>query len=98
MSWVLLLFGSLAGGILSALSWRDRENVLMRFIAFVVPFGFGVAFWYFKIKSGNLLADFSAVSADGIASQIVTMIITSLIVTAVSKGIGFLIVKYFDEK
>ena len=96
MSWLIFIAGSISGGVLSALSRRNRDSVLLRLLSFVVPAVCSVLFWYLEYKSGRLLSgvlDFS-----NIGSEIVNIVITTAVCTLLSKGIGWLIVKYVEMK
>lgn len=99
MSWVLLLAGGIIGGVLSAYSRRDRENVFLRLVSFIVPFGCTVGFWLLEFKSGGSVThSFLNTGADKLVSNIVTVVITSVLCSLISKGIGALIVNYIDIK
>lgn len=93
MRWFLLLAGGIIGGVLSAYSRRDRDNVLLRAFSFIVPFGCTVGFWLLEYKSGGSLQNISKLTSD-----IVTVVLTSVLCWGISKGIGVLIVGYIDTK
>ena len=95
MYWLIFVFGSLLGGILSVLSHRDRDNVFMRLLSFAVPVFFGALFWYMQYKSGRL---FSSASLGKIEQSVINIIITTVVCTLLSKGIGWMIVKYAETK
>ncbi|MBQ9517087.1 MAG: hypothetical protein IJR60_03330 [Eubacterium sp.] len=98
MSWALLLAGGIIGGILSAYSRRDRDNVFLRIVSFIVPFACTAGFWYLEFKSGGSTGSFMKIGADNIASSIITVVFTSVLCSLISKGIGALIVTYIDTK
>ena len=99
MSWALLLLGGIIGGVLSAYSRRDRDNIFLRIISFIVPFLCTCGFWYLQYKSGT--ATFlrnGFLNADHMATNIITVVLTSVLCWAISKGIGVLIVSYINSK
>lgn len=100
MSWLLLLAGGIIGGILSAYSRRDRDNVLLRLVSFVVPFGCTVGFWLLEFKSGGVqtLIGGAQAGTGRLASNIITVVASSALCWLLSKGIGALIVSYIDTK
>ena len=99
MSWLLLLAGGITGGILSAYSRRDRDNVLLRLVSFIVPFACTVGFWLLEFKSGGgVTLSFLSGGANRIVSNIITVAVTSVLCSLISKGIGAMIVSYIDMK
>ncbi|MBR3149236.1 MAG: hypothetical protein IKF64_03620 [Eubacterium sp.] len=96
MIWIVFVIGSIAGGVLSALSRKNRYSVLLRLFSFIVPISFGALFWYMQYKSGQLT--FSISNLDGIRSNVLNVLFTTIFCTLVSKGIGVLIVKYIEIK
>lgn len=102
MSWIVLVFGSILGSVLSAYSRRDRDNVFLRLLSSAVPLGFTVLFAYMQYKSGGLhnIAKSLQIGTSGssVVSGIVTALIAAVICTAISKLLGIVIVQYIDDK
>ena len=76
---------------------RNRDSVLLRFISLAVPFAFGVLYWVRRFKADGVL-QLPIGSADSLASEILTAVLTCVLVSLVSKGIGYALVSYFDSR
>ncbi len=102
MIWIIIVLGSLAGGVISAYSRRDRDNIFLRFASSAVPFVCTAGAFYYQYKTGGLQAltgGFRFLSSGGsLATNIVTLVITSAVCVLISKGLGVMIAGYIDSK
>ncbi len=104
MQWLLLVGGSLAGGVLSAAARRNEDSLLLRLLAAFVPFACTAGFWYLTFRSGNALAQLGQTFGIGAAgdssliTRLVTAAATCVLCTLLCKGMGIMLVKYIDTK
>ena len=101
MQWALLFIGNIIGGLISAYSMKNRESVFLRLLSIVTPITVSVVFWTLRFKSGQVFSfaqSLQGASTNTVTNEIVTIVVTSVIFTAVSKGLGFLIAKYIETK
>ncbi len=108
MNWFVLFLGNIIGGLVSALSWKDRGSVPLRLLSIFIPVACGALFWYLQFKSGYAMQQFasiyksvrSGISSSGInpvSTNVFLAAITSVAFTVVSKLLGFILSRFLDR-
>ena len=97
MHWVVLAIGIVLGGILRLL-YDKKKNRVLNILSFIVPFGFGIAFWILLFETGYNPKFFSTTvegleytGATAQTSKWIMIILTSCIFAGISWGFGALI-------
>ena len=104
MHWIVLAAGIIAGGILRFL-YNKKKNKALKYISFIVPFGFAIAYWILIFKTGYEPRFFSTthtnVEYTGYTAKMlkwVMVLTTSCLITGVSWGFGALITFLGEKK